>query len=411
MNSLIFKVKLLGGFLAILVTIMIYFGMEYAINYAKGREITNSILLYKTLEEGNRVAIENYLEEHGLKKVTWSEVEEVLKEASFVIETPIYREVFQSGDIEIYTYDAYYYYSFHIDGTVHYFKNLHRDDNYILYLSLAVTLLLFILLSIYIYIINAIRPMKELYKKIHNFANKRENLVEEKRFKNEDEIALVSSEFDKAVERIGKLENTRTLFWRNIMHELKTPMTQGVFMVHMLEAESEEKEQLLSVFDRMKEQLNKLKQLEHLSADTLELELQEVNMVDIIDDIKDMIYADDKAIHYAVTPNRYAVNTELFVIALKNLISNALTYSPNHQVCLKHKNDNLYIINQGKSLSSTFETYTKAFVREDLSKSGMGLGLYLSKEIFLKHGIRMKYRYLYKHHIIILDIKNITLHS
>ena len=409
MNSLIFKVKLLGGFLAILVTIMIYFAMEYAITYAKGREVTNSILLYKTLKEGNKVVIQNYLNKQGLKEVTWGEVDAILEKADYVIKTPIYREVFASGDIELYMYEGYYYYSFRIHKNIHYFKNLHRDDNYILYLSIAVTLLLFILLSIYIYIINAIRPFKQLYLKINHFANKRENLCSENSFRNKDEIALLSSEFDKVVERVGKLESTRTLFWRNIMHELKTPMTQGVLMVHMLEAESQEKEQLLTVFERMKEQLDKLKQLEHLSADTLELERQEVNMLDIIDDIKDMINADERAIHYVMSPHRFSVNSELFVIALKNLISNALTYSHDHQVWLEHKNDNLYIINKGQSLSSTFETYTKAFVREDLSKSGMGLGLYLSKEIFLKHGITMKYKYFHNHHIIILDMKNITI--
>jgi two-component system OmpR family sensor kinase len=409
MNSLIFKVKLLGGFLAILVTIMIYFAMEYAITHAKGREITNSIMLYKTLKKGNTIVIQNYLEGHGLKEVTWGEVEDILEKADYVIETPIYREVFASRDIELYKYNGYYYYSFRIHKNVHYFKNLYRDDNFILYLAIAVTFLLFILLSIYIYIINAIKPFKQLYLKINHFANKRENLCSEKSFRNKDEIALLSSEFDKVVERVSKLESTRTLFWRNIMHELKTPMTQGVLMVHMLEAESQEKEQLLTVFDRMKEQLDKLKQLEHLSAETLELKLQDVNMLDIIDDIKDMINADDRAIHYVISPHRFSVNTELFVIALKNLISNALTYSPDHQVWLQHKSDNLYIINKGQSLSSTFETYTKAFVREDLSKNGMGLGLYLSKEIFLKHGIKMKYKYFYNHHMIILNVKSIIL--
>ncbi|CAA6827343.1 MAG: Histidine kinase [uncultured Sulfurovum sp.] len=407
MNSLIFKVKLLGGVVAILITIMIYFGMEYAITYAKGREITNSILLYKTLKKGDTHKIQSYLQTNHLKEISWGEVEDVLAEASFVIETPIYREVFESGKIALYTHNNYYYYSFSINDKLHYFKNLKRDDNYILYVSLAVTLLLFVLLSIYIYIINAIRPIRQLYKKIHNFANKRENLIEEKQLKNQDEIALVSSEFDKAVERIGKLESTRTLFWRNIMHELKTPMTQGVLMTHMLETKSHEKEQLLSIFDRMKEQLNKLKQLEHLSADTLELELEEVNMINIIDDIRDILRADYLAINYKEVSQTFKLNSELFSIALKNLIANALTYSPDHKVWIQHKNDSLYIINQGQSFTSTFEAYTKAFVREDLSKNGMGLGLYLSKEIFLKHGIKMKYKYFYNHHMIILNMKSI----
>lgn len=409
MNSLIFKVKLLGALLAVLVTVMIYFAVEYAITYAKGREVTNSIMLYKTLKKGDTDLITNYLKEKGLEEITWGEVEKILSEAEQVIKTPIYREAFQSGDIKLYIYQGYYYYSFKINDHIHYFRNLHRDDNHILYIGIAVTFLLFILLSIYIYIINAIKPMKNLYLKIHRFANKREESEKELPFKNQDEVALVSSEFDKAVERITKLESTRTLFWRNIMHELKTPMTQGVLMVHMLEAQSQEKEQLLSIFDRMKEQLNKLKQLEHLSADSLELSYQEVRMIDLIDDVKDMIGAEEEDIYYQPVPYHFRVNIEFFVIALKNLISNALTYSPDHHVRIVHKGTHLYIMNKGQSLSSTFEMYTKAFVREDLSRNGMGLGLYLSKEIFIKHGVKMKYKYLYEHHMIILDTKNIQL--
>jgi len=407
MNSLIFKVKLLGLFLSILVTIMIYFGMEHAINHAKGREITNSILLYKTLKQGDQAVIDRYLQKHGLGEITWQEVESILTKADYVIKTPIYREAFQSGDIKLYIYKDYYYYSFNINNHIHYFKNLHRDDYYISYLSIAMIFLLFVLLSIYIYIINAIKPIKSLYLKINHFANKRENIAPQYSFKNQDEIELVSSEFDKAVERIEKLENTRTLFWRNIMHELKTPMTQGVLLVHMLETKERDKEHLLMIFDRMKEQLNKLKQLEQLSADTLELQLQEVNMIDIIDDIKDMIGVSEESIHYTPVSQRFNVNVELFEIALKNLISNALTYSPDKQVLLIHRNDHLYVINKGESLTSTFETYTKAFIREDLSKDGMGLGLYLSKEIFIKHGVEMKYKYFHEHHMIILNIKNI----
>jgi len=407
MNSLILKVKILGAFVAVLVTIMIYFGTQYAITYAKGREVTNSILLYKKLKENNILTIEQYLDSKGLEEISWGEVEDVLKNAEFVIDTPIYREVFEAGNIELYLYNGFYYYSFYIDGNVHYYKNLHKDDHYILYVSMSVTLLLLLLLSIYIYIVNAIRPIRELYKKIHNYANKKEDVLEEVLVHNVDEIALVSHAFDKAVERIEELENTRTLFWRNIMHELKTPMTQGVLMTHMLEARDEDKEQLLDTFERMKEQLNKLKQLEQLSADTLDLELQEVYMVNIIDDIKDMLQVGDESIIYNSNSKKFSVNIELFVIALKNLIANALAYSPDHKVWIRHRDNKLYIMNKGKSLSSNFETYTQPFVREDFSKNGMGLGLYLSKEIFLKHSITMKYKYFYKHHMIILDVKNI----
>ena len=411
MNNLSFKIKLLGFFIALLLTTMTYFAMEYAINYSKGREITKSILLYKTLKKSESKDIAtytHYLKENHLRQLPTREALKIIAEASFVIKTPIYREVFESGNISLYTFKNYYYYSFTIKNRTYYFKNLEKDDNYITYLLLATTFLILILSSIHLYIIKAIKPLKELHQKIHSFANHSEEVNKEVNFKNRDEIALVSLEFDNAVERIEKLKHSRTLFWRNIMHEFKTPLTQGILMVHMSDKSDEEKEELLNVFNRMQEQLDKLKHLEYISSDSLELKKQKVNMIDIIDDIRDILNVEETAIEYQPVYNRYNVNAELFIIALKNLIANAITYSPDHKIHIIHKNRHLYLINQGEALKSNFEIYTKAFVREDLSKTGMGLGLYLSKEIFLKHHVKMSYKYLNEHHFIILDLKNIT---
>ena len=406
MNSLIFKVKILGVFAGILVSIMSYFAMEYAINFSKGREITNSILLYKMVKQNDVQQIKNYLEENDLIAISDGEAKKIIKQASFVIETPIYREVFQSGDIVLYRFENYYYYSFKINERFYYFKNLHKDDNYIMYLLIVLIFLIFILFNIYMYIVNAIKPLKNLYNKIHTYANKSDSFEKEVSFKNKDEVALVSWEFDRAVQRIETLQNTRTLFWRNIMHEFKTPLTQGMLLVHMLE-DNADKEQFLSIFERMKEQLDKLKQLETLSVDTMELAFQEVQMLDVIDDIRDMLDADDQTIQYLPVSQAYHVNIELFLIALKNLIANAIAYSSDHCVSIAHKKDHLYIINKGLPLRSSFEVYTKAFVRDDLTKNGMGLGLHLAKEILLKHKIPMHYKYLKGRHFIILDLKNV----
>ena len=405
MNSLIFKVKILGVFAGILVSIMSYFAIEYAINYSKGREITNAILLYKIVKQNDTVQITNYLKANHFTRISQKEAKKILEKASFVIKTPIYREVFQSGDIVLYSFKNYYYYSFKINDQVLYFKNLDKDDNYITYLFIALFVLIFILFSIYRYIVNAIKPLKNLYTKIHTYANKSE--INEVTFNNKDEVALVALEFDKAVQRIETLQSTRTLFWRNIMHEFKTPLTQGMILVQLLEESSEEKEQFLSIFERMKEQLDKLKQLETLSVDTMGLALDEVHILDVIDDIRDMLNADEKSMQYHPISQTYKVNTELFVIALKNLIANAIAYSTDTCVLIAHKRNHLYIINKGLPLRSSFEVYTKAFVRDDLTKNGMGLGLYLAKEILLKHKISMYYKYLKGKHLIILDLKKV----
>ena len=42
-----------------------------------------------------------------------------------------------------------------------------------------------------------------------------------------DEIAEVSNEFNNAISKIKTLQDSRSLFLRNIMHELKNPHCQG----------------------------------------------------------------------------------------------------------------------------------------------------------------------------------------
>ena len=220
-------------------------------------------------------------------------------------------------------------------------------------------------------------------------------------------MAEVSDAFDEAVKRIENLENTRTLFWRNVMHEFKTPLTQGILMVHMLNESSTNKEQLIDVFDRMQIQLDKLKELEYIKADNVELVLQEVSILDVIDDVVDKFQLDENAISYQPTHQKYRLNPDLFGVALKNLLANAITYSSDLHVDVVHKHSHLYIINKGEVLSDKFEKYTHAFVRDEVSKSGMGLGLYIAKEICVKHKIAMKYRYLRGYHLIILDMKKV----
>ncbi len=157
----------------------------------------------------------------------------------------------------------------------------------------------------------------------------------------------------------------------------------------------------------MQIQLDKLKELEYIKADNVELVLQEVSILDVIDDVVDKFQLDENAISYQPTHQKYRLNPDLFGVALKNLLANAITYSSDLHVDVVHKHSHLYIINKGEVLSDKFEKYTQAFVRDEVSKSGMGLGLYIAKEICVKHKIAMKYRYLRGYHLIILDMKKV----
>jgi len=387
-----------------LLAIMVYLAFEYSLNYAKGKEIISASLLYKVLKkEDSKQKIQDYLNTHYLEEINAENTKEIIAKAEHLIKTPIYREIFQSGDITLYIYKEYYYYHIYVHQKIYLFKNCIISVNYMVYILLSTLLMALLFLGLYLYIFKAIKPLSMLHKKIHAYANPQIHASHEYLTKRKkDEVLELADEFDRAMIRIKTLQNNRTLFWRNVMHELKTPLTQGMLLVHTLEDSLENKESLNKVFKKMQEQLDKLKQLEYLKSDTLTLRLQKVNMIDIIDDVKDMLFIHDDAISYTPIMKTFTVDIELFMVAVKNLISNAILYSPNHHVIIKHKNNHLYIMNTAKPLEKPFETYTEAFIRGENNQSGMGLGLYISKEILLKHDIQLVYKYMFETHFMIL---------
>lgn len=385
-----------------LLGIIVYLAFEYSLNYAKGTEVINATLLYKFLKDNkNEKEIQDYLNMYDIQEVEIKDTKEIILNAHHVIKTPIYREIFQSGDIVLYIYKNYYYYHIYLHQNTYLFKNTIISVNYLVYILLATLLMALLFLGIYLYILKAIKPLKTLHQKIQNYANPQTNLINTP-LVYKDEVLELSHEFDKAIIRIQTLQDNRTLFWRNVMHELKTPLTQGMLFVHALKDSSHNKENLNSVFKRMEEQLDKLKQLEYLKSDTLSLSLQKVNMIDIIDDVKDMLFIEDTEITYTPIMQTYELDIELFMVAVKNLISNAILYSPDSHVRIEHKNNHLYLINKGKPLENPFFTYTEAFTRGQSTQSGMGLGLYISKEILMKHDIKLVYKYLFNSHLMIL---------
>ena len=376
--------------------------LEYSINYSKSKEITNAILLYKTLKKNlGTMHYRDYLKEQKLEVLDEEEAENIFKDASFVIETPIFRDVFQSGNIKLYYYQNYYYYALKLKEQWHSYKNLEKSDNYVYYILLATLLLILLLVAIHLYIIKALAPLKTLHKKIAMYANPEESY---RLNTSKDEVSEVSDAFNKATVRIKSLQDSRTLFWRNVMHEIKTPLTQGMLMVNNLSEEDRQKQNLVDVFKRMETQLDALKELEYINTDVLHLKKAPLNLIDIVDDVKDMLLLDEENIDYRPIANSYLLDPSLFTIVLKNLISNAVQYASDTKVTLCHKNNHLYIINKGEALKESFSHYLEAFTRGDVGKRGMGLGLHITKEILAKHDIPLLYKYLKGHHIIVLKM-------
>jgi len=209
----------------------------------------------------------------------------------------------------------------------------------------------------------------------------------------EDELGEIASEFNLAMQKIHLLKEARTLFLRNILHELKTPIMKGKILSNSLE-NVKQQTQLERIFERLETLLGEMVKVEKLSSNEWVLEAKEYRLVDVIDHAMDLLLlGDTKRIH--IPPQEMAplvkVDFELFATAIKNILDNALKHST-EAVAVDIGLESMSICSFGEKIPSERLDFSRAFNRAvEGSSSGLGLGLYIANAIIAKHGFYLSY--------------------
>ena len=86
------------------------------------------------------------------------------------------------------------------------------------------TVILIISISFFL-ILHRLRPLIRLRRKIARYGDG--NLEVSFKMNGNDEISSIANELESAKDKINNIMESRTLFLRNIMHELKTPIAKG----------------------------------------------------------------------------------------------------------------------------------------------------------------------------------------
>lgn len=252
-----------------------------------------------------------------------------------------------------------------------------------------------VLFYLYLSMIKSFSPLKKLTKNIKKFGagNLDVVIIDKKR---EDEIGELADEFNLAVSKIRELVYSRQLFLRTIMHELKTPIGKGRIISEMIDSEVQ-KNRLISVFERLEILINEFAKIEQLLSKNYALKYQECHFSLILEQVRDILLLDNFDEKISVCMNEDAiinVDFQLFTLALKNLIDNALKYSDDKKVRIICDNDKISVQNTGKPLLMSFEHYKQAFVRNNAEKvSGIGLGLYIIDKICAMHNFHFEHSY------------------
>ena len=86
-----------------------------------------------------------------------------------------------------------------------------------------------------------------------------------------DEIGTIAKSFDEAIVYINNLTNSKNLFMRNMMHELKTPITKGMIIAETIPDSIRDKDILQRAFKRMNDIIKELATVEKVSSSTITL--------------------------------------------------------------------------------------------------------------------------------------------
>eukprot|EP01156_Anaeramoeba_ignava_P010732 Anaeramoba_ignava/a480649_538.p1 GENE.a480649_538~~a480649_538.p1 ORF type:complete len:414 (-),score=62.33 a480649_538:702-1943(-) len=261
-----------------------------------------------------------------------------------------------------------------------------------IYIILGFAIILITLILSFLVTLRKLMPIKILKDKVSTLGE--ENFDFECCDTNrKDEVSLLAKEFKLSAKKLKKLKEARNVFIRNIMHELKTPITKGKFLTE-LERNEENYEKLKEVFNRLESLINEFASIEELISSSKNIEKKHYFLDDIIDNAKDILMLDDELVIEDFENVKLDINFKLFSIAIKNLIDNAIKYSDDRKVIIKNSNEDIIFENSGKELEFDLEKYYEPFfANEEKIKNSFGLGLYIVNNILKANNYILEYEY------------------
>ena len=243
----------------------------------------------------------------------------------------------------------------------------------------------------FILVLQKLRPLIRLRKKIALYGNGNMNISF--KTKNCDEIGLVSNEIEATRGKINTILESRTLFLRNLMHELKTPIAKGTIATQMLDSPKQRK-RFTSIFNRLESLVTEFALIEEVTSLDDKRDFNEYRLVDIIDGAIDMAMIEYNSVTVEVDGKiKIYANYRLYTTAIKNMIDNAMKYSSDAHIKIVIIDNELCFESLGECLAYPLSYYIEPFTKDNPSKNSFGLGLYLVDSILKAHSQVLAHEY------------------
>ncbi len=294
------------------------------------------------------------------------------------------------GTYRVYKYDSQYYIYVQQYGYNLMLKDI-RNSNYSMVIIItAFVLSLIIMFFLYAILKRKLKPLKLLNKQIIEFSNGNKD-IKIKAISN-DEIGTIAKSFNEAIRLINNQSKSKDLFMRNMMHELKTPITKAMFIAEALDNEKT-RDNLQRAFKRMDDIIKELATVEKLTSVNSMIYKEQTSFFNIYTKTLEIMMVNPENIVSKIKSFQFEVDVSMFSIALKNLIDNAIKFSQDSKAIITASKEQIEISSLGEPLKYDLDYYTEAFSQEEKRSDGFGLGLYIVKTIVNLHGYKFTYYY------------------
>ena len=213
-----------------------------------------------------------------------------------------------------------------------------------------------------------------------------------------DELGDLSLAFNQMSERIREMLLAREQLLLDVSHELRSPLTRMKVALEFI-PEDASRESLLDDVQEMELMVTEILETARLKSEYGQLNLQKTDLVKLIQDICITFEGQTPGIRFKSAPETFQTfaDTEQIETVLKNLLANALKYSPAEnapvEIRLK-KSDAGTLIEiqdhgpgiQDEELDLIFEPFYRTDKSRNRKTGGYGLGLSLCKTIIEAHG-------------------------
>lgn len=250
-----------------------------------------------------------------------------------------------------------------------------------------------VLSIIFFIILRMLSPLRAIASSMRKFTTG--NYSSRSDVRSRDEIGEVAHTYNEMAQTIENLIRSREELLRDVGHELRTPISRGLFALENIES-SKSKEVIkrsLAELDGLTQELLEIEKFQ--ATDILNTETFSAQTL-VLEALSKLHLVDESAIKIELKSN-YSVTGDLkyLSLALKNLLDNALKYTDQLPIRLEVTLNKISVYNQGKPFKKEFEHLLTPFTREEDSRmmQGFGLGLNIVSKIVNKHNFILEYGY------------------